>query len=376
MIQPHNRTVLSRLVVASRVPSGPKATRLINNNGRVYDPAAKLFQSPDPVLGNHPYNHTNNNPINFTDPTGFEPCDITVSSCYVDNQDASPGQPYDAPHTYRPAAGPNLQEGLPLLSGKAITGTKQSDDTGTVDAAAAATAAPTGQAGEDTTVHSKEKIYRDPHAGAFIQQGSAWGTTSRRFVQQLPIVGLLFQDDAPDSRAYNERRADRAVTELGAHLFVALAHGGIEEHPNVRWGPGARGTAHVRGEVTRPRTMEETGLFEKSLKRGNEIGISSYRNRSAVINEGGPKSVAVEAGPDSTGTVHTHPNGSEHFSNVDIRSFLKFREHRKLFGRSTPDMVHMVVGSRGTTVINESQLGPTLLLPVGVLSSPGEESER
>ncbi|MFI9825911.1 RHS repeat-associated core domain-containing protein, partial [Streptomyces sp. NPDC052013] len=49
------------------------ALRLINNNGRLYDPEAKILTTPDPILTNHAYAYTNNNPTNFTDPSGYNP---------------------------------------------------------------------------------------------------------------------------------------------------------------------------------------------------------------------------------------------------------------------------------------------------------------
>ncbi|WP_265869157.1 RHS repeat-associated core domain-containing protein [Streptomyces sp. SKN60] len=47
--------------------------RLINMNGRVYDPYAKTFLTTDPVTANHAYAYVNSNPTNYTDPTGYEP---------------------------------------------------------------------------------------------------------------------------------------------------------------------------------------------------------------------------------------------------------------------------------------------------------------
>jgi RHS repeat-associated protein len=55
---------------------------LINMKGRVYDPSQKRFLSPDPVVagaGNsqswNPYSYVSNNPLNYTDPTGYIYCD-------------------------------------------------------------------------------------------------------------------------------------------------------------------------------------------------------------------------------------------------------------------------------------------------------------
>ncbi|MFF3313589.1 RHS repeat-associated core domain-containing protein [Streptomyces sp. NPDC002952] len=48
--------------------------RLINMKGRLYDPSSKTFQTPDPYP-NHPYTYTNSDPINQTDPTGYNPDD-------------------------------------------------------------------------------------------------------------------------------------------------------------------------------------------------------------------------------------------------------------------------------------------------------------
>ncbi|MFE9139479.1 FG-GAP-like repeat-containing protein [Streptomyces sp. NPDC007355] len=46
--------------------------RTINMNGRTYDPAAKTFHTPDPVVSNHPYTYVNSSPITHTDPTGYD----------------------------------------------------------------------------------------------------------------------------------------------------------------------------------------------------------------------------------------------------------------------------------------------------------------
>jgi len=55
---------------------------LVNMKGRIYDPSQKRFLSPDPVVagaGNsqswNPYSYVANNPVNYTDPTGFIYCD-------------------------------------------------------------------------------------------------------------------------------------------------------------------------------------------------------------------------------------------------------------------------------------------------------------
>ena len=57
---------------------------LINMKGRIYDPSQKRFLSPDPVVagaGNsqswNPYSYVANNPLNYTDPTGFIYCDAS-----------------------------------------------------------------------------------------------------------------------------------------------------------------------------------------------------------------------------------------------------------------------------------------------------------
>lgn len=102
--------------------------RLINNNGRIYDPAAKIFQTPDPVLSNHPYNHTNNNPVNYVDPTGYHPCDPHLGNCYtpgqigIDATGAPVMQTFDNKHL--------ADGGLPLEGLPTTTGHAKSDDTG------------------------------------------------------------------------------------------------------------------------------------------------------------------------------------------------------------------------------------------------------
>jgi RHS repeat-associated protein len=55
---------------------------LINMNGRVYDPNTRNFLTADPIVTNplvgadwNPYSYVRNNPTNYTDPTGYTPCD-------------------------------------------------------------------------------------------------------------------------------------------------------------------------------------------------------------------------------------------------------------------------------------------------------------
>ncbi|MCX5231441.1 RHS repeat-associated core domain-containing protein [Streptomyces sp. NBC_00233] len=63
---------------------------LINMKGRVYDPAIKRFLTPDPLVSdptdtqswNH-YSYVRNSPLNRTDPTGYEDCE--VSGAQVEN---------------------------------------------------------------------------------------------------------------------------------------------------------------------------------------------------------------------------------------------------------------------------------------------------
>ena len=52
---------------------------IINMNGRVYDPATAMFYSPDPLiqspgdwLNYNRYSYCMNNPLKYTDPTGYD----------------------------------------------------------------------------------------------------------------------------------------------------------------------------------------------------------------------------------------------------------------------------------------------------------------
>ncbi|MFE9139595.1 RHS repeat-associated core domain-containing protein, partial [Streptomyces sp. NPDC007355] len=63
--------------------------RQINMAGRIYDPAAKTFHTPDPVTTNHPYTYVNSNPTNYTDPTGYD----GTPNLGIDDLPVSPSNP-------------------------------------------------------------------------------------------------------------------------------------------------------------------------------------------------------------------------------------------------------------------------------------------
>jgi RHS repeat-associated protein len=70
---------------------------LINMRGRIYDPRTTRFLTPDPLAQSplfsqslNLYSYVYNNPINFTDPTGFE-CDGGVEGCIEQGRDGSGG---------------------------------------------------------------------------------------------------------------------------------------------------------------------------------------------------------------------------------------------------------------------------------------------
>lgn len=69
------------------------AQRLINMNGRVYDPLTKEFLTPDPVTSNHPYTYVNSSPLNNSDPTGYDTQCQLIGTCtaqdYVNNLGSS-----------------------------------------------------------------------------------------------------------------------------------------------------------------------------------------------------------------------------------------------------------------------------------------------
>jgi RHS repeat-associated protein len=64
---------------------------LINMKGRIYDPEARRFLTPDPILqdpvasqGRNRYTYVWNNPTTFIDPTGWQGCEPENASCAPD----------------------------------------------------------------------------------------------------------------------------------------------------------------------------------------------------------------------------------------------------------------------------------------------------
>lgn len=92
---------------------------LINMKGRIYDPEARRFLTPDPILqnplasqGHNRYTYVQNNPSTLTDPTGWQGCAPEDASCLPDpDWGPSPG----------PGSGPDLGdlvEGVGEVAGK------------------------------------------------------------------------------------------------------------------------------------------------------------------------------------------------------------------------------------------------------------------
>lgn len=75
---------------------------LVNMRGRLYDPELGRFISPDPFVtapfdsqGLNRYSYVQNNPLNFTDPSGYQSYPSYPSSGYVNMP--APGNPEGAP---------------------------------------------------------------------------------------------------------------------------------------------------------------------------------------------------------------------------------------------------------------------------------------
>ncbi|MEO3813452.1 FG-GAP-like repeat-containing protein [Sphaerisporangium sp. B11E5] len=76
------------------------ALKLINMDGRVYDPSLRRFLTPDPIVGApgngqswNPYSYVGNSPLTFTDPSGYYPCFASgyLAECTDVGCDASGG---------------------------------------------------------------------------------------------------------------------------------------------------------------------------------------------------------------------------------------------------------------------------------------------
>jgi RHS repeat-associated protein len=91
---------------------------LINMRGRIYDPRTMRFLTPDPIVQSplfsqslNRYSYVYNNPINFTDPTGFE-CAGNPAGC-VEQPPPSP-PPSGGGGPGGGGRGPGLEGGTPL----------------------------------------------------------------------------------------------------------------------------------------------------------------------------------------------------------------------------------------------------------------------
>jgi RHS repeat-associated protein len=82
------------------------AVGLINANGRVLDPALKVFTTPDPLNGPaaNPYAYAGNDPTNAVDPSGYSACNVGSSGSECDNPHAASRNPAVTPFT---ALGPS-----------------------------------------------------------------------------------------------------------------------------------------------------------------------------------------------------------------------------------------------------------------------------
>jgi RHS repeat-associated protein len=87
---------------------------LIEMKGRTYDPLVGQFLQPDPIVSdpytvqgfNH-YSYVGNNPLRFTDPSGFQGCDELSKACQSFVPDAT-AQPLQSTPIPEPNTGPSM----------------------------------------------------------------------------------------------------------------------------------------------------------------------------------------------------------------------------------------------------------------------------
>ncbi|MFD9434167.1 RHS repeat-associated core domain-containing protein [Streptomyces sp. NPDC060002] len=263
---------------------------LINMKGRLYDPKTKRFLAPDPHITNpnnpqnwNPYSYVNNNPVNATDPTGY---DISANGGGVDGISTSYTVPmaptYNADHGFADITGSTT---VTLYGDAAIsTGALYEQAAATVDA---------------DEMQPMEEVYGE------IRQGGLEIDLSRRR-EEMPVYGLLEGEEYPDTPLWNEARSNARIGKLGVYAFELLTSGpvtaaaavaAVEAGPYVRQGtPQSTSDVTYNGNGTLSSKHWGKPAYDGAALAG-EIekagGSRIFYNGAGIEYNGGPGTAAV-----------------------------------------------------------------------------------
>ncbi len=263
---------------------------LIDAKGRIFDPVQKRFLTPDPYVADplssqsyHRYSYVTNNPLRYTDPTGFEPAPGDLERRGASSQ----------PDGGAPAATPVMDYPYVLTAATTVV-RGRSDDTGPAD--------PPPPPPPITRAEQESKWTE-------LLKHMAWGAAKRLFRMAPPVAMARQMDRSFDIAEMAVKQAANGDWDLAGNTILEIPQDAAESAARILVAPiyaVMAVPAAVRTVMDPQADPEKRGEAAVEALEGIAVVVAAVAGGAAAVKGGkGGKSTTKETGS----YTNTHESG-------------------------------------------------------------------